>query len=512
VAHPASHQPEAPAGDRLDATGITVSFSGVQVLRGVRLRAAPGEIVGLLGANGSGKSTMVKVLSGVYQAEAGSCLTLNGEKADPGYGPLTARALGVRVSHQESPLIGSMTVADMLAMQAGFPTQGGFIRQRRLMDQAAAILRAQGVAVAPDRLAGSLSAGERAMVSLALALRDVDPQRAILILDEATAALSTPDAGRFLRRAKAAADSGVAVIMVTHRLAEVREFCSRVVVLRDGEVALESPAAELDERAVLRVMVGGADRVGHGTVSLAGGRAASGAGAARLEARSLRGAAVREADLALAAGEIVGVTGRADSGASDLLRLVAGVEPRTGGTVTVGGAAIAGRGPRDAVQRGVVYLSPDRLIEGGVATMTVAENLTLPRGERYWLRRRAEAADVAKVIGMLDVRPPRPDAMFGTLSGGNQQKVLLGRWLLLDPTVLLLDDPTAGIDPNTRDLLFKLLGELAAAGVSVLIRSTEPEQLARLCGRVLVMQEGRIATVLEGEMVTTEEIGLATYA
>jgi ABC-type sugar transport system ATPase subunit len=299
--------------------------------------------------------------------------------------------------------------------------------------------------------------------------------------------------------------------MVTHRLQEVRDCCDRTIVLRDGVVVERRTRSDFDERAVVNAMVGEGDGVVAGGAAVARSGPAAAATAA-LTVRGLRGPGVAGVDLRVDAGEILGVTGRSGGGASELLRAVAGMEPRTAGEVVLGDGPPLRRGTRAAVEHGVVYLSADRLSEGGVASMTVGENLVLPRIERYGLFGRGKAADIERMIALLDIRPADPDARFGTLSGGNQQKVLLARWLLLEPRLLVLDDPTAGVDPGTRERLFELLRRLADDGLGVLLRSTEPEQLARLCRRVLVMRDGAVARTLDAERVNTEEISLATYA
>jgi ABC-type sugar transport system ATPase subunit len=489
------------------------------VLRKVDLDVAPGEIVGLLGANGSGKSTMVKVLTGVYRADAdaGTRVAVNGQVVHgDAYGPLRARGMGIRVVHQEAPVMASVTVADMIGMQLGFPTVGVFIRQQRLLAEATKVLEASDVPVDPRRSAASLTAAERAMVSFAVVLGDVDPQHALLILDEATASLSTTDSDRFLARVRSAAADGLAVLMVTHRLQEVRDCCDRLLVLRDGAVVDRRARRDFDERAVVKAMVGEGAAAGTDAGSAQAPAPAPATATVTddklLTVSDLRGPGVAGASLTLARGEILGVTGRSGGGASELLRLVAGMELRTGGEVAMAGGARLRPGPRAAVEHGVVYLSADRLTEGGVASMTVGETIVLPRIERYGLRGRRKAEDIARMIELLDVRPADPSVLFGTLSGGNQQKVLLARWLLLEPKVLVLDDPTAGVDPGTRERLFELLEQLSQEGLGVVLRSTEPEQLARLCDRVLVLRDGAVARTLAGELVNTEEISLATYA
>ncbi|MCU1440892.1 MAG: sugar transporter ATP-binding protein [Rhodoglobus sp.] len=497
-----------PVEARLSIRNLSVSFGSHRALDGLDLDIQPGHIVGLLGANGSGKSTTVKALSGLNPVEPGATITLAGKSfGGADLDPVESRRRGIRVVHQEAPLVPDLTVAEAMAIHLGFPTTSGFIRWKALRQRSLARLAEFDIAIDPDRLCRSLSAAERALVSLAIALGDISVERAVLILDEATASLSTADASRFLAKVRDAADRGLAVLMVTHRLPEVRQHCDEVVVLRDGVSVATFTRETFDEIDVVHAMVGPTASQEHE----ASHEPTSSAGNA-LTVTALSGAGIDEVSFTVRSGEVLGITGRSGGGASELLRLLGGIDVPTDGLLELNGEPIVVRGPREAIGAGIFYISADRLTEGGVATMTVAENLVLPRIERYGLGRTRAAEDVARMMTALDVRPPDATVPFGSLSGGNQQKVLLARWLLLEPRVLLLDDPTVGVDPNTREVMFRTLRSLADAGTTVLLRSSEPEQLARLCDRVLVVRDGRIVNELTAGTITTEEISLATYA
>jgi ABC-type sugar transport system ATPase subunit len=497
-------------GPRLSIKDLSVSFAGHRAVDSLDLDIFPGAIVGLLGANGSGKSTTVKALSGINVAEPGTRITINDQLLrTESLSPVEARARGVRVVHQEAPLVPDLTIAEAIALHTGFPTAGGFIRQRELRRRAGAVLEEFGVDVDVTRLCRTLSPAERSLISLAIAIGDISVDNAVLILDEATASLSTADAERFLVKVRQSADDGLAVLMVTHRLPEVAEHCDEAVVLRDGRVVERFTKQTFNEIEVVRAMVG-AEAESVRATGKSGDHVSSGANA--LEVKALTGNGVADASFTVKPGEVLGVTGRIGGGASELLRLLGGMDPIDAGSVVMGTSAVALGSPRDSIKQGMFYLSSDRLVEGGIATMTIAENLTLPKVERYGWGTSKSIADVDSMMSLLDVRPPDPSVTFGSLSGGNQQKVLLARWLLLKPQVLLLDDPTAGVDPNTRELMFQTFGKLADAGTTIILRSTEPEQLVRLCNRVLVMRDGRITNELNSSHVTIEEISLATYA
>lgn len=495
---------------RLSVRSLSVRFGAHLALDSLDLDVAAGKIVALLGANGSGKSTAVKALTGSNPVSAGWRISVGGAAltADA-LNPITTRKRGIRVVHQEAPLIADLTVAEAIAVNLGFPTVGGFIRWKELTQTTLRRLAKFGVDMDPSRLCRSLNPSERALVSLAIALDDIEVNSAVLILDEATASLSTADATRFLDRVRESADQGLAVLMVTHRLPEVRQYCDEMVVLRDGVTVARFDRESLDERKVVHAMVGEAPQTRDDEAEVSPSRSTQARG---LDIRQLGGDVLREVSLNVQPGEIVGIAGRSGGGAAELLRAVAGLEPPPRGRVTLGGIDLDLRSPRGPLGQSVCYVSADRLNEGGIAAMTVAENLTLPKTERYGMGVARANRDADRMITQLDIKPSAREAPYGKLSGGNQQKVILARWLLLDPDVLLLDDPTVGVDPHTREVIFDTITTLARSGAIVLIRSSEPEQLARHCTRVVVLRDGRVTQEFVGADLTTEKISLATFA
>lgn len=495
---------------RLSIRNLSVSFGGNPALNSLDLDVLPGTVVALLGANGSGKSTAVKALSGINPIEPGSTIRMNGAAFDINtLTPTESKLFGIRVIHQEAPLISCITVAEAFALENGFPTKMGFIQKKELLRQSEKLLTEFGIKIAVDRLCRTLSPAERSLVSLAMALGDIDVSKALLILDEATASLSTTEAGVFLNQIRILADRGLSVLMVTHRLPEVREYCDEAIVLRDGVRVKSFTKSNFDEREVVHAMVGPDSRE---ILSSQEEVERAEEGHNSIEVNNFQSEGIDGASFSVAHGEILGVTGRPGGGASELLRLLAGIEPLIEGTLEIGNLQTKIRHPRDAINSGIYYISADRLLEGGVAAMTVAENLILPKNERYGLKRTKAAKDVAYVMSMLDIRPSNPFVSFGNLSGGNQQKVLLARWLLLRPRVLLLDDPTVGVDPNTRETIFQTLQTLSSNGTTILLRSSEPEQLARLCERVMIVRDGHIVMELDKNQMTIEEISVAAYA
>jgi ABC-type sugar transport system ATPase subunit len=478
-------------------------------LDGLDLDVSAGKMVALLGANGSGKSTAVKALTGINPVSAGWRIAVAGVAlTSEALNPATTTKRGIRVVHQEAPLIADLTVAEAIGVNLGFPTVAGFIRGKELTETTRRLLGEFDVDVDPSRLCRSLSPSERALVSLAIAVGDIDVDSAVLILDEATASLTTADATRFLDHVRHAADRGLAVLMVTHRLTEVEQYCDEMVVLRDGVSVARFDRQSFDQREVIHAMIGEAAQ------SRSSDHDASprDTQARHLDIEHLSGDVLQDITLSVEPGEILGIAGRAGEGAAELLRAIAGLEPQVRGRVKLGDANLDLRSPRGPIAEGICFISADRFKEGGIAQMTVAENLTLPKTERYGMGLARANRDADRMIAQLDVRPSTREATFGNLSGGNQQKVILARWLLLNPHVLLLDDPTVGVDPHTRDVIFATITSLALAGRIILIRSSEPEQLALHCSRVVVLRDGRITQELIGTDLNAEKISFATFA
>jgi ribose transport system ATP-binding protein len=525
------------------AHGIRKAFPATpRALDGVDLTVGAGEVHALLGANGSGKSTFVKTLTGVYQPDAGT-ITIGGRTFDQIASPTAAGELGIAVVHQESPLVDTLTVSECVALFRGYPTSGGRVRWKRLHRETAELLERYDVRVDEHALAGLLSPAERALVALAIALDQVTTGVELLILDEVTASLPEDQAEPFLARVGALARAGTPVLTITHRLAELHGLATHVTVLREGRVVFNGTVDDADDEQLVGHIVGGspqalvgdertagdgaaADRRSDASAPPAAAPARSNGAKARLwtgrrgrvgervlKVDGLCGARLRDVSFELRAGEIVGVGGLKEAGVGELPLLLSAAQRRGGGTVEIDGTRLAASvDPAAAIGAGLALLPADRLRSGGVASLPVRENVVLPNTRRFWHRRAAEREVLRQVIEDLDVRPPSPQALFGSLSGGNQQKVLLAKWLLVGPSVLVLDDPTHGVDPGARATMFSLLREAADEGLAVLLLSTELEQLVSMCSRVLVVRDGAIAKELVGAELTRETVSKWCYA
>ena len=529
---------------------VRKQFGAVVAADGLSIEFAGGQVHAVLGANGSGKSTMVRLVTGVHQPDSG-VIELGGRTLAAIASPAEAFALGVRVVHQEAPLIDTMTITETVAIFRGFGVPAlGFIGWRRLRRGAAELLEQVGIAASPEARCSELSAGDRAGLALAIAVADLfeagtgdgGTSRAgtpgpvkLLIADEVTAAINEADAELHLRRIRSIADRGVAVLMITHRLAELR-IADDVSILRSGRVvyhqgegprrgdedlvaemvgtspgAQAAPVAGSASRPVARLWaatsLGPAGRGWARHPVRRAGPVTAGTGAPVLAMRAVVAERLNGLSFEAGAGEVVGFVGLKDSGLTEIPEVLSGERPWRSGTLSVNDRTWEhSASPLSLIDAGVAVIPSDRLRRGGVGSLSVDENIVLPSVWDYWGRRDKRRATVRGVIEGFDVRPPDPRQLFGVLSGGNQQKVLLGKWLALRPALLVLDDPTYGVDPHARETIFAAALDAAEQGVCVLFLSSEPEQLLRVCSRVLVVHEGRTVTELAGPAMTLEKI------
>lgn len=503
----------------LRAIGLSKTFGSIRVLESAGMAIPAGTVHALVGANGAGKSVLVRCITGVHQADPGGVIEVDGVFAPRHHTPKSANALGIRVVHQEAPVIDHLTVAELEGLYRGFPKIAGVgINWRKLRKRTSENLERLGVAISPRQLGQKLSAGDRAMVMLAFVLADMDAGARLIVLDEPTASLPVKDADRFLEAVRTAASHGVGILLVTHRLAEIFQTAQTLTVLRDGEVVLDAPVAGLTHDQLVREIVGARDeRARPARVRRSerfAPRLATDVGVPQpdaLEVRNLGGALLGDVSFVIKPGEILGVTGIGGSGAEELGGLIAGaIKPRRGEVIVSGTKLSYDAGTRQSIAAGIGYVPADRMREGGIGALDAGENVALPNFDGYWGRKERERSDVAEVIATFGVRPPEASRAFRTFSGGNQQKLIVGKWALTRPKVFVLDDPTSGVDPGAREDLFAVIRGLTESGTAVLFISTEPEQLARVAQRVLVLHDGGIAAELAGADMTEEAISAAS--
>ena len=483
---------------RLAGDALSKSFDGVQVLHGVDIAVAPGELRALLGENGAGKSTLVKLLSGYEQPDAGHLL-LDGKTVRLA-SPADAERHGIVLVHQELLLAAQLTVAENIFLGRE-KRRGPFLDRAAMRRIAAERLAELGSTAPPDAITGRLSIAERQMVQIARAL--LVPQR-VIILDEPTAVLTPHEVGALFRALAALKAQGVAILYISHRLSEVAAIADTVTVLRDGQHVTSRPAAGLTEHEMARLMVG------RDMASLFPPRAPSpSATPAALEVEHAHVPGfVETASFSIAPGEILGLAGLVGAGRTELFEGLLGLRPARSGRVSVRGAVTRLGSPRAGSAAGIVYLTEDRKGKGLLLGRDLPTNLTLPAPFRrgLLLDGAREAAAMAEARKEYDIRAGRNGVLAGQLSGGNQQKLMLARSTLNNPGVLIVDEPTRGIDVGTKSQIYRLLASLAASGVAVIVISSEMAELIGLCHRVLVMRRGRLVADLPGDGLTEDDI------
>jgi rhamnose transport system ATP-binding protein len=470
--------------------GVSKSFGAVVALRDVDLELRAGEAHALVGENGAGKSTLVNILAGVHPPDTGSVL-LGGQPVDFA-GPADARAAGVAVIYQEPALFPDLSVAENIFMGRQ-PVRG---RLDRRIDAAGMRRRASelftrlGVRLDPDRPARGLSIADQQLVEIAKAL-SFDAR--VLVMDEPTAALSGVEVERLFTVARSLRDGGAAVLFISHRFDEVFALCQRVTVMRDGAWVSTDPAGDLTVDTLVRRMVG------REVSSLypRPGAAVENPGQPLLEVRGLTSRGVfNDVGFTVRAGEIVALAGLVGAGRSEVIRAIFGVDAYDSGSVLVAGRALRPGSPSAAIAAGVALVPEDRRAQGLVMELSVQRNTTLPRRWRLsrlgLLGRSAERREAREWADRLQVKAGRLTDAVSTLSGGNQQKVVLAKWLSTKPKVLIVDEPTRGIDVGTKAEVHRLLSQLAGQGVAVLMVSSELPEVLGMADRVLVMHEGRL--------------------
>jgi ribose transport system ATP-binding protein len=505
-----------PAG-ALYVDGVTVDYGATRALDDVQLKIEPGRVHALLGANGSGKSSLLKALAGVSAARIRLSIR-SGETGKP-IGRLSsdaARALGLRFVHQDVGLIAELSVLDNLYLGTPRPAMLGQVRWVASSNRAGLALQAVGLDVDPKTPVQALRLSQRVLVATARALMDLPADRGFVFLDEPTAGLDEVEATRLLTKFRELADGGhVGVVLVTHRLREVTRFADDVTVLRDGVVSLSSKSADLDQNALVAAMIGRLP-VEVSPTRNADADVQDDGSAPVLELDDVHGEELRGLTLSVRAGEIVGLTGLEGSGKGELIDLLYCLRRPVSGAIRFNGRSLARRRPADLVRMGFGLVPADRVGSGGIAELCAEDNLLLPSmsdftGVTGFARRRARATTDAD-LSRFQIVPPEPSRRFDGFSGGNQQKMIVGRWVRRPLKVLLLHEPTAGVDVAAREVLWNEIRDASARGIAVVVASSDVAEAAELCDRVAVLVDGRLAVVLSGDDRTTEQILTASIA
>jgi ribose transport system ATP-binding protein len=490
----------------LEVLGLSKTFPGQRALDDVDLSVDRAEIHALLGQNGSGKSTLIKVLAGYHAPDPGAAIHVEGERLRTGV-PGAGHELGLRFVHQDLGLVPTLNVIDNLALSRGYRTaRFGRIRWTAEAARAAIATADIGLDVDPFAPVQSLTHTQRACLAVSRAVHDDEQATKILVLDEPTAALPADEVEHLFGLLRRLRDRGVAILLVSHHLDEVLAIADRVTVLRDGRRTATVARAGLGHDKLVELIVGRAVQAAAPRPSLgAEGRTVC------LRARGVAGGAVREVSLEVARGEVVGIAGLDGSGREAVIPLLTGQGHRDAGTVEVGSRPVPSGSPVGALQAGMAFVPAERGRLGVFASMSLRENLTIGRLRHLRrfgrIRRDAERADAVDWIERLQIVTPGTEAPVAALSGGNQQKVVLARSLRLGPSVLLLDEPTQGVDVGARSEVHRIIERAVAGGMAVLIASTDSDELVRLSDRVLVMQGGLVVRTLHRDHdLTVDEL------
>ncbi|MCE4112704.1 sugar ABC transporter ATP-binding protein [Yersinia pseudotuberculosis] len=483
----------------LEMRNITKSFGKFQALKGVDLTVFSGEIHALMGENGAGKSTLMKILAGAYTTTSGEIL-IEGRPWSI-KGPKDALNAGISLIYQEMQLAPNLTVAENIFLGSEL-SRGGLVQRKEMVMQTQAVIDRLGAQFKASDLVMGLTIAEQQQVEIARALHR---NSRILVMDEPTAALSTRETHRLFELILRLRDEGMAIIYISHRMAEVYELSDRVSVLRDGQYVGSLMRANLNANELVRMMVG------RPLSDLFNKERDIPLGHLRLNVHHLTdGAKVQAVSLQVRSGEIVGLAGVGGAGRSELAQLIFGVRKATGGTIEIDGVPLVIHSPREAIRHGIGFLTENRKEQGLFLELAAQDNITMATLERdacYGLLDRKKARAISDdAINRLNIRVPHAQVRAGGLSGGNQQKLLISRWVAISPRILILDEPTRGVDVGAKSEIYRIMSQMAREGVAILMISSELPEVVGMSDRVYVMHEGRIAGELHHDDITQENI------
>jgi ribose transport system ATP-binding protein len=491
--------PDLQASPLLEMRNVSKTFPGVKALQDVNLKLASGEVLALLGENGAGKSTLMKVLGGAHKPNSGEIL-IDG-KATEIHSPSASQAAGIAIIYQEFNLVPGLSAADNIFLGQE-KTRAGFLRRGDEYRQARKLFRRLEIDIDPDELCENLTVAQQQIVEIAKAL---SLNAKILVMDEPSAALTNREVERLHSIVRELKGQGIGVVYISHRLDEIFTLCDRITVLRDGRYVGEKPVGEVTRHSLIEMMVGRELKNEFPPRESAVGKK-------RLEVKGLaRGKFVRDVSFDVRAGEILGLTGLVGAGRTETVRLIFGADRRDAGTIRLDGKELKIRGPRDAIAARIGLLTEDRKLQGLVLPHTVRENFALPNLD--WLSRfgfvnaREERDAFGNYVVSLKIKVPHQEQVAKNLSGGNQQKVVLAKWLARNCEVLIFDEPTRGIDVGAKYEIYCLMNDLVAKGKSIIMISSELPEILGMSDRVLVMHGGQITgEIMDVKSATQEQI------
>ena len=480
----------------LEASGVCKSFPGVKALTDVSITLHRGEVVALLGENGAGKSTLIKVLSGIYQPDAGE-IRMDGQTVHFDL-PLQARDAGIGVIHQELNYVPTISIAENIFM-GKLPKKHGFVDYKTMYAESSRILKKVGLELDPRIQISTCAVAQKQLIEIAKVL---SADARVLILDEPTSALNDVETNYLFDLIRRASEAGIAILYISHKLEELFAIADRVVVLRDGCVTGELNIRNTNKNELIARMVGR-------ELTDLFPKTSNPIGDVALEVDHLTTEAFQDVSFKTHRGEIFGIYGLMGSGHQEIGAALFGQIDHSAGSIRVCGKEVRIRQPMDAINNGLAYVPAERKTEGLVLNQSVEVNIASARYSRerpFWLRRKKDAQSAQKWIEQLRIKTPSRDTVTESLSGGNQQKVILGKWLELSPDVFILNEPTRGIDVGSKSEIYRILNDLCADGKCVIIITSEMPELLSMSDEIMVMFEGRVSGYLKGSEATQEDV------
>lgn len=482
----------------LKISGVDKSFPGVKALSNACLNVYAGRVMALMGENGAGKSTLMKVLTGIYSKDSGTIEYL--QKAVAFRDPKASQEAGISIIHQELNLVGNLTIAENIFLGREFKKPWGAIDWPKMHREADKLLARLGVKHSSQQLCGELSIGEQQMVEIAKALSF---ESQVIIMDEPTDALTDKESAALFKVISELKAENRGIVYISHRLKEIFEICDDVTVLRDGQFIGERVIAEIDEDTLIEMMVG--RRLEEQYPYLEQPR-----GELLLEVENLSGSGVANVSFQLHRGEIVGISGLMGAGRTELMKVLYGALPKSSGSVRLNNQLLDINSPQDGLNQGIVYISEDRKGDGLILGMSVKENMSLTALDYFShygaIRHQAEQMAVDDFILMFNIKTPSREQPVGLLSGGNQQKVAIAKGLMTRPSVLILDEPTRGVDVGAKKEIYQLINEFKKDGLSILMVSSDMPEVLGISDRILVMREGQISAEFSRNEATQEKL------
>ncbi|HZG59479.1 MAG TPA: sugar ABC transporter ATP-binding protein [Anoxybacillus sp.] len=480
--------------------GIKKSFHQHVVLDGVDFEVRSGEVHALMGENGAGKSTLMKILTGIYERDAGTVL-VNGKEVHYRH-PKEAEQDGISVIHQELNIIPTLTVAEnMFLGREQTLGRTGIVRSKDMAEQAKVYLQKLGIEISPNEIAGNLSVGKQQIVEIARAL---STDAKCLIMDEPTAALTDREIQTLFEVIHTLKQQGVAIVYISHRMEEIFTICDRISVLRDGQFIGTKKIPETNFDEIVHMMVG--RQIGERFP-----KRKKQIGEERLRVERLTHKGVFEnISFSVRAGEILGVSGLMGAGRTEIMEAIFGARKAHEGTIYIDNKPVTIKSPRQAIKHGIAFITEDRKSKGLVLNMSVRENLTLPKSEQLAnlgvIQTKKEKDLVQSLIARLKIKTASPELQVKALSGGNQQKVVFGKWLAMGPRILILDEPTRGVDVGAKKEIYEIMNELTAQGVAIIMVSSELPEVLGMSDRIMVIHEGKVTAIFDNENVDQEMI------